>query len=64
MQCEQQLASDGVVLLENVLSQSFIDRFSAEYAKFDETLCGEEKTNDPLVVFGNTSKVSKKEPYL
>ena len=42
MQCEQQLASDGVVLLENVLSQSFIDRFSAEYAKFDATLCGEE----------------------
>ena len=51
MQCEQQLANDGVVLLENVLSQSFIDRFSAEYANFDATLCGEEKTKDPLVVF-------------
>ena len=51
MQCEQQLASDGVVLLENVLSQSFIDRFTAEYAKFDATLRGEEKTKDPLVVF-------------
>ncbi len=51
MQCEHQLASDGVVLLENVLSQSFIDRFAAEYAKFDATLRGEEKTKDPLVVF-------------
>ena len=51
MQCEQQLASDGVVLLENVLSQAFIDSFSAEYAKFDATLSGEEKTKDPLVVF-------------
>ena len=43
MQCEQQLADDGVVLLENVLSQSFIDSFSAEYANFDGTLRGEEK---------------------
>jgi len=51
MQCEQQLTSNGVVLLENVLSQAFIDSFSAEYAKFDATLRGEEKTKDPLVVF-------------
>ena len=64
MQCEQQLARDGVVLLDNVLSQSFIDSFSAEYAKFDATLRGEEKTKDPLVVFWKHVEGEQKEPYL
>ena len=55
--------SDGVVLLENVLSQSFIDRFSAEYAKFDASCVGKRKPKTRWW-FSSTSKVSKREPYL